>query len=175
MKRIYYFLTMLFAFFTNANSQSTTQVAVSEQQAFDLVMQKYDANQVDVFLLNDTSSKISNQSYTYFIDEEPMKGWEHNCCIITVPKHINAGDDITISTQKLRMAPTGNFEIRHLMPRNSTYDSHRPIVSFGQTNDIQQQSANHTQAIILSGGYNMANNYQRYWNDCSFKIGRAHV
>ncbi len=66
------------------------------------------------------------------------------------------------------MAPTGNFEIRHLMPRNSTYDSHRPIVSFGQTNDIQQQSANHTQAIILSGGYNMANNYQRYWNDCSF-------
>ena len=69
MKRIYYFLTMLFAFFTNANSQSTTQVAVSEQQAFDLVMQKYDANQVDVFLLNDTSSKISNQSYIYFIDE----------------------------------------------------------------------------------------------------------
>ena len=40
-----------FCILSNANSQSTTQVAVSEQQAFDLVMQKYDANQVDVFLL----------------------------------------------------------------------------------------------------------------------------
>lgn len=63
MKRIYYFLTMLFAFFTNANSQSTTQVAVSEQQAFDLVMQKYDANQV-VYFYSTTQVQKSQTNLT---------------------------------------------------------------------------------------------------------------
>ena len=73
MKRIF-FLTIVLAFFTNANSQSTTQLSVSEQQAFNLVIQKYDADKVDVFLLNDTTANASTQYYTYFIDEEPMKG-----------------------------------------------------------------------------------------------------
>lgn len=100
MKRIF-FLTIVLAFFTNANSQSTTQLSVSEQQAFNLVIQKYDADKVDVFLLNDTTANASTQYYTYLIDEEPMKGWEHKCSIVTIPGLIKTGETIPLNIRKL--------------------------------------------------------------------------
>lgn len=171
MKRIF-FLTIVLAFFTNANSQSTTQLSVSEQQAFNLVIQKYDADKVDVFLLNDTTANASTQYYTYFIDEEPMKGWEHKCSIVTIPGLIKTGETIPLNIIDLRIPPIGNFEIRHKMPRNKTYQNHKPVVkSTPYDNSMQfvdSVSSKRTYAIILSGGLEPKYNYNRYWNDCSF-------
>lgn len=53
---------------------------VTLNEALSLVTAQYESGSVDVFLKEDVFS------WVFFVDEEPMKGWEHACCLKTVPK-----------------------------------------------------------------------------------------
>lgn len=171
---MYGFMLLFFiALVLNASAQNVESNVVAEQKAFELVAQKYDLNKVDVFTLtNDSSTDDSNMFYKYFIDEEPMKGWEHKCAVVKVSRFAIPGKPISSIVQELRFPPDGRLEARHLMPRDLRYANHKPVVRPNpqrkSLSTKQQEEAKRTYAIILSGGVDSTANYNRYWNDCSF-------
>lgn len=110
---------------------------------------------------------LSNrEKIVIFVDEEPQKGWEHNCSYYYAPKQIFMTNDIPYFKVSSK-SPKGEYELSpyriHSNHRRVTADVPKAYI-----NDSQANEAAHTYAIILSGGANKMMNYVRYWNDCSF-------
>lgn len=115
---------------------------------------------------------ISNSSYTdwnIFVDAEPMKGWQHDCYILTIPKATTANIRTIVPTKELRkMPPEEDYAPLLVKNRYGVNANSKPQVkNVVSTNDVSD-AAQRTYAVILSGGINKNSNYERYWNDCSF-------
>lgn len=115
---------------------------------------------------------ISNSSYTdwnIFVDAEPMKGWQHDCYILTIPKATKANISTIVPTKELRkMPPEEDYAPLLVKNRYGVNANSKPQVkNVVSTNDVSD-AAQRTYAVILSGGINKNSNYERYWNDCSF-------
>jgi len=106
---------------------------------------------------------VSSDSWMFFLDKNPLSGWSHPCSFIFVdvitgiiteiewklpPNHLDSWELLTEIKEQSTIKP---FKIK---PRDLKY------LKSGITPD-------HCFAIIISGGYDKANNWQRYWNDCS--------
>lgn len=106
--------------------------------------------------------------YVFFVDEEPMKGWEHNCACYQIPKFIPyAGYPVSDYYKvEMNMPPTDSgFIPYHLFTSNGSNATN--IINVSES-AFSNPNASHTYAVILSGGVNCMSNYNRYWNDCSF-------
>ena len=114
----------------------------------------------NVYYFRDTNRHV------FFVDEDPLKGWEHNCKYFWVATQVEIPQNPTIESESatypkydLNFSP---YMINTTVP-SATIDVRNAIVP----NDFIN-SAGDTYAIILSGGINKNSNYVRYWNDCSF-------
>lgn len=139
---------------------------VSKQEALMIARQQFQGKDVDYFLLQDINSKV----WTIFVDAEPMKGWEHECYTLKIPKTLMTGSSgtLVIKPTPLKLPPSGNYVPLSVKNRYGTNASSKPTVAkVSQSNDAQT-AAQRTYAIILSGGVSRMSNYERYWNDCSF-------
>lgn len=54
---------------------------VSQERALEMVKDAFFNKDVDYYLCTDSVDK-----WTFFVDAEPLKGWEHKCFIATIPK-----------------------------------------------------------------------------------------
>ena len=115
-------------------------------------------------------------NWIILVDEEPTKGWNHNCTIYTIPNTIttfgNTFDDFLIrpiSIEHLDSFPSNKkfipLEVKNRYGNKADMKLRIPPMS--QSNSASE-AAKHTYAIILSGGVSPISNYMRYWNDCSY-------
>lgn len=151
---------------------------VSKQEAFSLVKDKFSGQDVDYYLCEDPVLKIEGENnfldpsqsgtWTFFVDAEPMKGWEHDCYIVRVVKRIGEYQSPMPQSTKFRLPPMGNFSPLEVKNRYGIKANQKPYVRKATLSNEAKSAAGHTYAVILSGGHNKYSNYERYWNDCSF-------
>lgn len=87
MRKFYTILVLMSLYMASAFAQIgmvPIERPVTLNEALSLVTSQYESGSVDVFLKEDVFS------WVFFVDEEPMKGWEHACCLKTVPKKVKA-------------------------------------------------------------------------------------
>lgn len=126
---------------------------VSLQEALTTAEKLFAGKDVDYYILqNDNAS-----TWTFFVDAEPTKGWEHDCCIIVIPKSLNSSSSTTIPTHRtqLRMPPSGNFVPLRVKNRYGNNANAKPAVkkSAALSNEATAAAQN-TYAIIINGGVN---------------------
>lgn len=104
---------------------------------------------------------IDEKSWVFFIDDSPFQSWEHACRYVFVKQN---GGDIVIQNQT--MPPLNNsLDILSEIPLNRT--SPKKLFSFNSSKDTNATLISKKYAVIISGGMNIYNNYERYWNDCA--------
>lgn len=144
--------------------------AISKQAAFNRISSFVDQTTMNVYCALIVQSKLPTEVTTtglhwvFFVDEEPNKGWAHNCTYYYIPYSESATPTYTA--------------VHASMPRTDLNLSWYKGTTFGIKKDInlgyanlspnQLNTANKVHAIILSGGVSKYSNYIRYWNDCSF-------
>lgn len=116
MKRAF-IIIMLILCCTLSTTADTNQLSLSEALA--IAEGQFVGKDVDYYVLQEDNASV----WTIFVDAEPTKGWEHDCCIIVMPKSFNFSSSTTIPTRRtqLRMPPSGNFV--PLRVKNSTTSS----------------------------------------------------
>lgn len=165
MRRIILLLTYIGAVLSTFAQDASHSGDIGANEALKLVSEQFDLNQVNVYLDNNS---YSSDSWTFFIDEHPNKGWAHECCLYEIPKSSSA--KMTFKKTDLRFFPRGDFKLVSAMPRPKTEETINPaMIKIPALQEaVANPDANRTYAIILSGGIDPKSNPVRYWNDCSF-------
>ena len=154
--------------------------SVSHQQAENIILQLYSDNIYDtyqiyscndvvnaneyIFSKFDTITMAESDSYLFFIDESPYSNWVHNCKYILV--NSSNGSMTSINAD---MHP--NLEDYTIIKETSIV--YNPVIMSPNFSKYPQESKvcndNESQyAVIIGGGTDIDDNYERYWNDCSF-------
>ena len=158
-------MNCMFSAFTVAQNRFVTQ-----DEAFSLVQQEFVGQDVDYYILSGGNLPV----WKFFVDAEPMKGWQHDCYVLTVPKFTNSnGLILTPTMQYLTVPPSENYVPLLVQNRYGSNFNSKPVVAQNNANgpdNVGDSSIaqSRTYAVILSGGINPLSNYERYWNDCSF-------
>lgn len=173
MKSILIFIVSLFSILVNSNSQITKDEA--KKLAFEYV-NKNNLGKCLIYLNKDvvkqniviatfdkTINSMTGPSFAFFIDKFPLANWAHPCSYL----FINLKDS-SIHMIEWKLPPNGLIEWELL----TEIKEPAPVRLFdfakiksGRTKSVQ--SSDNCYAVIISGGYNASNNWQRYWNDCS--------
>ena len=143
-----------------SHSQATS---ITPEEALARVKTMFKGQDVDYYLVED--GKLSS-TWTIFVDCEPLRGWEHECYTVDVPKTDLSLGWTKLGKTRLKFPPNADLTPLEVTERiNAVYKA--PDVQ-EMHNSINQEVANRTYVVILSGGWNPRNNHQRYWNDCAF-------
>ncbi len=154
------------------------KVEVTQSKALEMAKQAvFNQSDAEFYLINNSN----NSQWTIFVDLQPGANWEHDCCIVYVPRTADNQFDLENLAplrENLKYPPADNMV--HLSAPGTGSEITEPSqpVEEGEGNssefeanvDIQpdMSAASRTHAIILSGGINKNSNNIRYWNDCSF-------
>lgn len=170
MKKIFTILLTLFCSVVLFQGMALNRV-VTKDEAFSLVKKEFanDAG-LDYYLVQDGNASF----WTFFVDAEPMKGWEHNCYTVRVPRVIDASvSTVPLRKTAQRMAGSEDYipmELNSVKKIGDINAASKPYVpkTYQNLSSSELAASRRTYAIILSGGANKNNNNERYWNDCSF-------
>ena len=172
------FLFLLLCCLINSPAIAQQMRSVSKQEAFSIVKSYFSGQDVDyyycdkpVFEVTDKDRYIyasQNNTWEFFVDAEPMKGWEHDCYIVSIAKEIGEYLSPAPLLTKFRLPPMGNFSPLEVKNRYGVRAFQKPYVKKATLTNEVKSAAGRTYAVILSGGHNKYSNYERYWNDCSF-------
>lgn len=137
------------------------RITAYNASAFKQIKSEFVGRDVDYYV-----SQGSNQlRCTFFVDAEPLKGWEHECYLYT----FDAVNSVQLKKISLRLPPQDIlFDPVEVRDRYGNAGKIKPVVAKNTNTNELREAAEHTYAIILSGGVNAQSNYNRYWNDCSF-------
>ena len=157
-------MVMCCIFYSSAFAQQF--YSVSREDALSIVQREFHGRDVDYYILQENT----RATWTIFVDAEPMKGWEHECYLLTVPKNaITSINTMKPSRKKLlKLPPSGNYVPLLVKNRYGSNANSKPAVAKVSQSNAAQAAAQRTYAIILSGGIDRMSNHERYWNDCSF-------
>jgi hypothetical protein len=164
MKHVIFLVSLIFSclFPTALFAQARD---VSQSDALAIAQRQFWGKDVDYYMLNDNSSEVWN----IFVDAEPMKGWQHDCYILIIPKSTTSNINWLIPEKILRKFPPQEDYFPILVKnRYGNNANSKPQVKKVISSNEVSEAAQRTYAIILSGGINKNSNYERYWNDCSF-------
>ncbi|MDR2064264.1 MAG: C13 family peptidase, partial [Prevotellaceae bacterium] len=171
MKRIILIIGLIFIGIT-INAQ------VSKEQAITIVKKEIlqnDTSNIHLYINKNTVSAGSSintmyqnivspsfNSFMFFVDDSPYQNWAHPSRFI----FIGLNGQVEIITYNYPPS-LGTMDIliekKYYIP-NSNYD----YKIKKNNNVIQNISTSHNEyAVIISGGYDIYNNYERYWNDCA--------
>lgn len=130
-----------------------------------ILQNRFAEEDVDFYLLEDNNES----QWTIFVDAEPMKGWEHNCYLCRFPKQfLPLTRPLPVSQTSYKLPPDGTLTPLVVKNRYGERATEKPRVNKANVSAREQEVADRTYAVILSGGANKNANYERYWNDCSF-------
>ena len=156
------FLTVLLSclFFIPATARNVTV-----EEGLAILQNRFAEEDVDFYLLEDNNES----QWTIFVDAEPMKGWEHNCYLCRFPKQfLPLTRPLPVSQTSYKLPPDGTLTPLVVKNRYGERATEKPRVNKANVSAREQDVADRTYAVILSGGANKNANYERYWNDCSF-------
>lgn len=170
-----YFITvaLLIMIFNNAMGQITeskaTQIAmeyIDNLKQMDYLVYRYPKpiDEKSIITTFDKSISLASfKSYVFFVDKQPLKNWSHLCSFLLVNKATGK-----ISETEWKLPPNDLKDWEILTPI-----ADQPVVKSLNLKSSSSMTATpicnpeNCYAVIISGGYNSANNWQRYWNDCS--------
>ena len=166
MRKIFSLLCFVVGCLLSLTASAQTY-SVSEKEALEIAQRQFQDQDVDYYIQDYTAST----NWVIFVDAEPMKGWQHDCYLLAIPK--TSAVPATATTPKakilLKLPPTGNYKPLEVKNRYGSNANATPRVpKIAESNGQSSSAAQRTYAIILSGGVNKLSNYERYWNDCSF-------
>lgn len=156
------FLTVLLSclFFIPATARNVTV-----EEGLAILQNRFAEEDVDFYLLEDNNES----QWTIFVDAEPMKGWEHNCYLCRFPKQfLPLTRPLPVSQTSYKLPPDGTLTPLVVKNRYGERATEKPRVNKANVSAREQDVADRTYAVILSGGVNKNANHERYWNDCSF-------
>ena len=172
------FLFLLLCCLINSPAIAQQMRDVSRQEALSIVKMCFNDQDVDYYLCDDPVlnvmsegeklSFLQSNAWIFFVDAEPMKGWEHDCYIVSIAKKIGKYQSPASLSTKFRLPPMGNFSPLEVKNRYGVRAFQKPYVKKATLTNEVKSAAGRTYAVILSGGHNKYSNYERYWNDCSF-------
>lgn len=167
-------LAIMLNWYVPLAASGTQANEVSMDNALESVKNHFSDKDVLFYLVeNDIDSKSNASFWQFFVDLAPGYGWEHDCCIVEVPRFSN---ESTVSISNIisrRFPPNSKLTpIRSKSGMLKAIEESRlmtqPCVDKRVLSREDSLTAKRTCAIILSGGINTNSNYARYWNDCSF-------
>lgn len=165
MKNVLLLLSVVFNCLFSTVSLAQTAKSISKDDALAIAQKQFVGKDVDYYILSNSTSVYWN----IFVDAEPMKGWQHDCYVLTIPKATRK-DINTIRPRKVlrKMPPKEDYAPLLVKNRYGSNANSKPHVRKAASSNGSNEVAQRTYAIILSGGVNKNSNYERYWNDCSF-------
>lgn len=172
------FLCLLFCCLTASPAIAQRVRNVSKQEALSIAKMGFYGQDVDYYLCEDAVLNVRSEgqnlsfsqsdTWIFFVDAEPLKGWEHDCYLICVTKRVRTDQSPVSRITKFRLPPNGNFTPLEVKNRYGKWANQKPHVKKVALSNDAKSAAKRTYAIILSGGHSKYANYERYWNDCSF-------
>ncbi len=170
MKKLLLILIMLV--WVEVSAASAVEVHyITRNEAIDIVKRQFVGRDVDIYIENNQLAS----GHRFFVDAEPMKGWEHECYIVYVASRFRLDSGVTLENYQpiiteLRLPPEGDYRPLEVKNRYGEAAAQKPLVAQRPAllPAYPNKYAENTYAIILSGGYCPTSNYERYWNDCSF-------
>lgn len=163
-KKVLLICCILFCCFFSMNTLASVR-SVTKPEALRLAQERFEGKDVDYYILNNYNSV---QNWTIFVDAEPMKGWEHDCYVLTIPRSVKDNSVINVNINKRQIPPKGNYVPLLVKNRYGSHANEKPHIAKNTSSNGEDVAAKRTYAIILSGGVDQFSNYERYWNDCSF-------
>ncbi len=138
---------------------------ITQREALSAVETAFEGKDVDIYYIKTNS--IIPSTWDFFIDAEPLKGWEHECYVYKVNSKRTTGSTPLMRKHKYTMPPEG-LELKPAKVKNRYGGNVNvvPQISLNQNTPTINPVANRTYALIISGGVSPYNNYSRYWNDC---------
>lgn len=143
-KKCFMLCLLLFSLLSAITSyaQSSGSYYATKQEAIAEILRMYPSDDVDIYI-NQSEGPIS---WSFFLDFEPTKSWEHACVTITLPKtHPNY---ITRSPGKI--PPPYSFSPVRVKNRYGYMAENRPHVAKAVLSDEDMESAARTYAIIIN-------------------------
>lgn len=112
------------------------------------------------------------QFWLFFIDDDPHANWEHPCRYVFVARDLSAFGVACARTPIRVLRPGGERVPPEVLlpaapPVESAARPASPPVA-GNAIDYGAGSAADCHAVIISGGFDKANNHIRYWGDAAF-------
>lgn len=163
--------------------QGFTQQSITQGQALNILKNQLDIDtnkdiEISVFeeklpanteiqLLGTSLNTPKYESWTFFIDDNPLANWGHPCRYAFV--NIANGN---IKIIKQNMPPTTT----KIKPIIHKYSNETGVIDLqllktqsiaAKTRALNKNKANNDYAVIISGGGDPNNNHIRYWNDCA--------
>lgn len=145
-----------------ATYQITKQIALQKVKA---IYQENDEEDFVDFYINEEDPDY----WRIFVDEMPMKAWEHSCAVYNVPRKTDKPIPM-LQVYSIERTTPPNYQLEPLEVRERFAPSSniKPKVAFNSFANGKPGAAERTNAIIISGGIDKFANHERYWNDCSF-------
>ena len=146
--------------------QSAYAESVTYSDALNIVEKDFAGKDVDIYKLD---AHLMSINWTFFVDAEPLKGWEHQCYVYKIKKNPPTGTSFAPYTKtEMKMPPEGVLTPAHVKNRYGLHQNDKPYVSSLGNASYNLEVANKTHAVIINTGGSKNANYERYWNDCSF-------
>lgn len=160
------FMALFLTFFLCAVRAMEKVIPLSTQQRKSLVLVRKmvpDAdNKFDYYVSKELVKYKDGVRQLVFVDEIPLAGWEHPCKYIYVdPENPTVESSIVVEA---KYPPKG---VR-LVPAIKKNGVSEDLVEINVETGPENKAAQHTYAVIISGGKDKESNSARYWNDCSF-------
>ena len=118
-KKVKFLIVLLCCLISSSAIAQQLMRSVSKQEAFSIVKSYFSGQDVDYYYCDRPVSEVTdkdrniyvsqNNTWEFFVDAEPLKGWEHDCYIVRVVKQIRVNLFPTAQTEKFRLPPKGNF------------------------------------------------------------------
>lgn len=101
---------------------------ISKEEALAIAQQQFRGRDVDYYILEDDST-LNN--WVFFVDAQPMKGWEHECYTFQIPKIITHtyNPSRPIVKNRRTLPPEGNFVPLLTKNRFGTNATSKPSVA----------------------------------------------
>lgn len=178
MRRRFTLLCLLVACLFSSSAVAQQLRTVSKEEALFVAGLRFYDQDVDYYLCEDAVLKVKSgkhnltisqkETWTFFVDADPMKGWEHDCYLVCVPRKVETSLPPGSKLFKFQLPPRGNFSPLLVKNRYGAWANLKPRVKRAALTNDAKRAAEHTYAVILSGGVSKVSNKERYWNDCSF-------
>ncbi|MFP5258680.1 MAG: C13 family peptidase [Acidobacteriota bacterium] len=119
------------------------------------------ADRVTVALWRTTVTLSGGPGWLFFIDDAPTANWEHGCRFALV----GADGEIRVVSARTPPKDMAGFTELTTWPHAAAVIRNAPAAA---ADTATATDASHRYAVIISGGYDQANNHIRYWNDCAY-------
>lgn len=175
------FLSMTLAFLlTTALITGNAIAQITKEAAYEIVVQQglngsvegkniyvmpdpVAANSVVEVWFKDPIILPNAEGWFFFIDDQPLANWEHDCRYVFVDAVTGEYTEI-----RARMYPKNIEDMEELaaaeFPDAPALEELAPPERNGHWYAVNAKAY----AVIISGGISMSSNHVRYWNDCSY-------